>query len=55
MAAKDTNDNWLLNFSVCVFLKRAVIKAGLSDKTEFKCSIMERVMQAYFEFSTVII
>ena len=32
-----------------------IIKARLSGKTEFKCAIMERVLQGYFEFSTVII
>ena len=50
MAAKDTKDNWLLNYSVCVFEKRS--KARLSGKAQFKCAIMERVLQAYFELST---
>ena len=53
MAAKDTKDNWLLNYSVCVFEKRS--KARLSGKVQFKCAIMERVLQACFEFTTVII
>ena len=44
MAAKDANDNWLLNFSVCVFEKHS--KAILSGKAEFKCAIMEIVLQS---------
>ena len=53
MAAKDAKDNWLLNYSVCVFEKRS--KARHSGEAQFKFAIMERVLQAYFEFSTFII
>ena len=53
MAAKDAKDNWLLNYSVCVFEKRS--KARHSGEAQFKCAIMERVLQAYFEFSTFMI
>ena len=57
MAAKDTNNRWLLNFRtfelfVC-FEKCS--KSRLSGKAEFKFAIIERVLQAYFEFSTLII